>query len=53
MEINNGRLAMIGIFGFLAADAVPGAVPALNSIAHPYDGNIMAPFQSDFSLFGS
>jgi len=52
MEINNGRLAMIGIFGFLAADAVPGSVPSLNSIAHPYDGNIMAPFQSDFSLFG-
>jgi len=52
MEINNGRLAMIGIFGFLAADAVPGSVPALNSFAQPYDGNIMAPFQSDFSLFG-
>lgn len=53
MEINNGRLAMIGIFGFLAADAVPGSVPSLNSIAQPYDGNIMAPFQGDFSLFGS
>jgi len=52
MEINNGRLAMIGIFGFLAADAVPGSVPSLNAIAQPYDGNIMAPFQGDFSLFG-
>ena len=25
MEVNNGRLAMIGIFGFMAADAVPGS----------------------------
>jgi len=52
MEINNGRLAMIGIFGFLAADAVPGSVPALNTIALPYSGNIMAPFETNFSLFG-
>lgn len=53
MEINNGRLAMIGIFGFMAADAVPGSVPFLNSFATPYEGNIMAPFGADFSLFGS
>jgi len=53
MEINNGRLAMIGIFGFLAADAVPGSVPALTSFAIPYDGDIMAPFASDFTLFGA
>jgi len=52
MEINNGRLAMIGIFGFMAADAVPGSVPALNSFATPYDGSIMAPFSGDFTLFG-
>lgn len=26
-EVNNGRLAMIGIFGFLAEQKVPGAVP--------------------------
>lgn len=52
MEINNGRLAMIGIFGFMAADAVPGSVPALNNIAIPYSGNIMAPFETNFSLFG-
>lgn len=51
MEINNGRLAMIGIFGFLAADAVPGSVPALNNLATPYDGSVMAPFAADFSLF--
>merc|ERR1712161_182972 len=46
MEVNNGRLAMIGIFGFMAADAVPGSVPILDrfNIAIPYDGQIMAPF---------
>lgn len=50
-EINNGRLAMLGIFGFISADAVPGSVPALGNIAIPYDGNSMAPFTNDFSLF--
>ena len=28
-EINNGRLAMIAIMSFIAANAVPGSVPAL------------------------
>jgi len=51
MEVNNGRLAMIGIFGFMAADAVPGSVPALSNLAQPYDGDIMAPFASNFHLF--
>jgi len=51
MEINNGRLAMLGIFGFISADAVPGSVPALSGIAIPYDGNSMAPFSENFSLF--
>jgi len=50
MELNNGRLAMIGIFGFLAADSVPGSVPALKDIAMQYDGNVMIPFSGDFSL---
>jgi len=52
MEINNGRLAMIGIFGFIAADAVPGSVPALKNFAIPYYGSVMAPFSSDFTMFG-
>lgn len=43
VETNNGRLAQIGILGFLAADKVDGAVPALTGIAKPYAGDVMAP----------
>lgn len=50
-ELNNGRLAQIGIMGFLAADKVPGSVPALNGIAQPYDGDVMAPFTAHYHLF--
>jgi hypothetical protein len=45
-EINNGRLAMIGIFGFVTAETVPGSVPALTSIVKHYDGDYWAPFES-------
>lgn len=51
VEINNGRLAMLGIFGFLSADKIEGSVPALNDIAIPYDGDIMAPFAADGTFF--
>ena len=50
IEVNNGRLAMIGIMGFLAAGKVPGSVPALNGLVQPYAGNVMAPFSSNFHL---
>jgi len=48
VEINNGRLAMIGIMGFLAAQEVPGSVPALTSVVQPYDGEVMAPFTTNY-----
>jgi len=50
-EINNGRAAMIGMFGFLCADTIPGSVPLLNSIAQPYSGEVMQPFEGQFSYF--
>jgi len=50
-EINNGRLAQIGIMGLMAESKVEGAVPAIaGKIAH-YDGDYMAPFEANFHLF--
>eukprot|EP00614_Pseudopedinella_elastica_P002468 CAMPEP_0172593488 /NCGR_PEP_ID=MMETSP1068-20121228/12686_1 /TAXON_ID=35684 /ORGANISM="Pseudopedinella elastica, Strain CCMP716" /LENGTH=245 /DNA_ID=CAMNT_0013391029 /DNA_START=37 /DNA_END=774 /DNA_ORIENTATION=- len=43
-EINNGRLAQIGIFGFLAESKLDGSVPALTGLIKHYDGDYMAPF---------
>mmetsp|Transcript_26548 Transcript_26548/g.40181 ORF Transcript_26548/g.40181 Transcript_26548/m.40181 type:complete len:261 (-) Transcript_26548:175-957(-) len=48
MEINNGRLAMLGIFGFLSADTIEGSVPLLKNIAIPYDGQVMSPFEAGY-----
>lgn len=50
-ELNNGRLAMLGIFSFLCADTIPGSVPALSRIAIPYSGDPMIPFEGQFSYF--
>ena len=47
-EINNGRAAMLGIFGFLTETKIPHSVPMLTGIVQPYDGNFMAPLASDF-----
>jgi len=44
VEINNGRLAQIGILGFLAEQTTPGSVPFLTGIVQPYAGEPMAPF---------
>jgi hypothetical protein len=43
-ELNNGRLAQIGILGFLSEQKLAGSVPMLEGIVPPYAGEPMAPF---------
>merc|ERR1719478_1317128 len=51
IEINNGRLAMIGLMSLISEARVPGAVPALAGLIKKYDGQPMAPFaENDVSL---
>lgn len=50
VEINNGRLAMIGVMAFISEASVPGSVPALTGLIKAYDGNVMAPFAPEFHL---
>jgi hypothetical protein len=47
-EINNGRLAQLGIFGFLCEATIPGSVPGLSGIVSSYSGEVMAPFEGNF-----
>lgn len=47
VELNNGRLAQIGILGFLSAQTMPGSVPLLNGVLPAYDGEPMAPFTTN------
>ena len=42
-EINNGRLAMIGIMGFVSESHLTGSVPALTGLVKPFAGDVMAP----------
>jgi len=52
-EIQNGRLAMLGLFSLISEARVPGAVPALAGLIKPYDGEVMGPFTAaDTSLPG-
>jgi len=45
-EVNNGRLAMLGLFGYFVESKVPGSVPALTAlnIVQPYSGEYMLAF---------
>jgi len=44
IEINNGRLAQLGIMSFVAEARVPGSVPGLEGKIAPYSGEVMAPW---------
>jgi len=52
-EINNGRLAMIGLMSLLSEGAIPGSVPALKGLI-PASGeiNVMSPLDFTKPLFG-
>jgi hypothetical protein len=51
IEINNGRLAMLGLMSLVSEAKVPGAVPLLAGLIKKYDGQPMAPFtENDQSL---
>merc|ERR1711937_337557 len=50
IEVNNGRLAMIGMMSLVAEAKVPGSVPALTGLIKSYDGDIMAPLEPGYSF---
>jgi hypothetical protein len=53
VEINNGRLAMIGLFGFLSESKVAGSVPLLKGLGLSYSGEVMAPFAKNIFSYAA
>jgi hypothetical protein len=54
-EVNNGRLAMLGLMSLIAEARAPGSVPILAQLApnlKHYEGQVMAPFGGTFPLLG-
>jgi hypothetical protein len=51
MEVNNGRMAMVGLFSLLAESKLEGSVPLIAGKLPHYDGAVMAPFEANFHLF--
>jgi hypothetical protein len=50
-EVNNGRLAMLGLMSLISESKIPGSVPALAGLIKKYEGNVMAPFgENDVAL---
>jgi len=45
-EINNGRLAMIGLIAFISESKIPSSVPVLKGLIPPYAGEPMGPFSA-------
>ena len=48
VEINNGRLAMLGILSVLSESKVPGSVPLITGLIPEYSGSYMVPLEADF-----
>jgi len=42
-EINNGRLAQIGMIAMVSESHLPGSVPGLTGLIKPFAGDVMAP----------
>jgi hypothetical protein len=40
-EINNGRLAMLGLISLISEAKVPGSVPLLKDLIKGYDGSVL------------
>ncbi|KAJ8601277.1 hypothetical protein CTAYLR_007748 [Chrysophaeum taylorii] len=61
VEINNGRLAMLGLFSLLSESSAPGAVPPLTIMDNilepfglgikPYDGDVIKGFANIYTQF--